>query len=90
MRVPSTFVWGARDHLVPAAYAGPVARSLPTARQIVVPCLRHSINAVHARCLESALTELYAEGRDTEVASPSAPQTARCRPAKRSSEVGPW
>lgn len=58
MAIPATFVWGERDQLISSAYAGPVARNLPEARQIRMPCLAHWWNGPHHRCLSEALVEL--------------------------------
>jgi pimeloyl-ACP methyl ester carboxylesterase len=40
LAVPASFVWGARDRLVPIDFARPVAMALPAARQLMLPCAR--------------------------------------------------
>jgi pimeloyl-ACP methyl ester carboxylesterase len=58
LRVPAAFVWGKRDRLVTARFAERVADSLPAARQLVLPCLGHSINGPHHRCLARTVAAL--------------------------------
>ena len=41
LSVPSLFVWGRRDRLVPAAFAGHVERMLPAARSVVLEDCGH-------------------------------------------------
>ncbi len=56
--VSLTFIWGARDRLVPASYGRHVAGVKPEARQIVLPCLAHAINGAHHRCLSNAVVSV--------------------------------
>jgi len=58
LRVPAAFVWGERDRLVTARFAERVADSLPGARQLVLPCIGHSINGPHHRCLARTVAAL--------------------------------
>jgi pimeloyl-ACP methyl ester carboxylesterase len=39
--IPSLFVWGAHDRLVPAAFARHVTRAVPTARSVILPECGH-------------------------------------------------
>ena len=55
LSLPTTFIWGARDRLVPASYGRHVAGVKPDAGQIVLPCLAHAINGPHHRCLANAV-----------------------------------
>lgn len=63
LAVPASFVWGARDRLVPLDFARPVATALPEARQLLLPCLAHALNGSHARCLADAVAAALAEPR---------------------------
>ncbi|MEN8183387.1 MAG: alpha/beta fold hydrolase [Myxococcota bacterium] len=64
LRVPTAFVWGEKDRLVPYAFAPHVLRTLPHALHRVVRCCGHAPYGAHDRCLvhavESALGELEA------------------------------
>jgi hypothetical protein len=73
MSIPTTFVWGDRDQLISPRFAGPVATNLPTARQILMPCVAHWWNGPHHRCLAEALADLL---QDPEAIEPIAPRRA--------------
>lgn len=60
--IPLSFIWGARDRLVPASFGRHVAGAVPEARQIVLPCLMHSINGPHHRCLSNVVVSVLARG----------------------------
>jgi pimeloyl-ACP methyl ester carboxylesterase len=64
LQVPTAFVWGEKDRLVPYRFARHVARALPQARHRVVRCCGHAPYGAHDRCLiyalEAALGELEA------------------------------
>ena len=58
LALPTRFIWGAQDRLVPASYGEHVAVAKPDALQIVLPCLSHAINGPHHRCLANAVGSL--------------------------------
>lgn len=58
LQVPAAFVWGERDRLVTWRFAERVTRSLPDARQVVLPCVAHALNGSHHRCLAHTLAVL--------------------------------
>jgi pimeloyl-ACP methyl ester carboxylesterase len=58
LAVPATFIWGERDWLVSKDLARPVSRTLPSARQVVIPCLGHALNGPHHRCLSEFVADL--------------------------------
>jgi pimeloyl-ACP methyl ester carboxylesterase len=58
---PAAFVWGDRDRLISPSFARPVARSLPGARQLSMPCVGHWLNGPHHRCLAEAVAALLEE-----------------------------
>jgi len=55
LTIPSAFVWGERDALIPAAHAAEVAALLPAARHAKVACSGHFMNGRHHRCFEHAM-----------------------------------
>jgi pimeloyl-ACP methyl ester carboxylesterase len=61
LRPPALFVWGDRDALVPARFAGPVRRALPTARSVVLEDCGHVPQFEHpdrtARLIEGFLRQ---------------------------------
>jgi pimeloyl-ACP methyl ester carboxylesterase len=77
LAVPATFVWGERDQLISPRFAGPIARILPRARQILMPCVGHWWNGPHHRCLAQTLADLL-----DDLAAPPAPQS---EPSSRAS-----
>ena len=60
LAVPAAFLWGERDQLISPGFAHPVARSLPDASQILMPCVGHWLNGPHHRCLAEAVSGLVA------------------------------
>jgi len=58
LTAPTTFIWGARDRMVPASFGRHVAGAKPDARQIVLPCLSHAINGPHHQCLANAVVSV--------------------------------
>ncbi len=80
IEIPATFVWGERDQLISPAYAGPVARSLPRARQIRMPCLAHWWNGPHHRCLSGTLVDLLHESASAEERPYTTPGDLPTRP----------
>ena len=63
IEIPLTFMWGARDRLVPASFARHVAGVAPESRQIVLPCITHAINGPHHQCLSNAVVSVLANAR---------------------------
>jgi len=53
--VPTAFVWGEQDALIPAAHATAVARLLPRAHHVKVACSGHFLNGRHHLCFETAM-----------------------------------
>jgi pimeloyl-ACP methyl ester carboxylesterase len=53
--VPTLIVLGARDYLVPRAWAERMARLLPKARLVIVPRAAHGMNYSHPRELRNAV-----------------------------------
>jgi pimeloyl-ACP methyl ester carboxylesterase len=64
LAVPAAFVWGERDQLISPRFAQPVARSLPDACQVLMPCLGHWLNGPHHHCLAEAVAGLVADVHD--------------------------
>jgi pimeloyl-ACP methyl ester carboxylesterase len=60
LEIPTTFIWGERDRLVPLGFAHRVAEVMPQANQRVLPCLRHAINGPHHRCLVELAASMLA------------------------------
>ena len=71
LAIPATFVWGGRDRLVTSRFAGITSASLPSARQLVLPCLAHALNGPHHRCLARAVALVLARVADAEGADPT-------------------
>lgn len=55
---PAAFVWGERDQLVTLGFSRAVARHVPSAAQMRLPCVGHWLNGPHHRCLADALVQL--------------------------------
>lgn len=55
---PTAFVWGERDQLVSLDFSRAVARHVPRATQMRLPCVGHWLNGAHHRCLADALVQL--------------------------------
>ncbi len=53
--IPSTFVWGELDALIPSRHAAAVADVLPQAHQVKVACSGHFMNGRHHLCFETAM-----------------------------------
>lgn len=58
---PMAFVWGERDQLVPLDFSRAVARHVPRATQMRLPCVGHWLNGSHYRCLADGLAQLIPE-----------------------------
>jgi pimeloyl-ACP methyl ester carboxylesterase len=54
---PAVFVWGSRDRMVSPKLERVVARRLPGAMHLRVPCAGHYYNGVHFRCHLEAMAE---------------------------------
>lgn len=54
---PAAFVWGSRDRMVSPKLEHAVARRLPEALQLRVPCAGHYFNGPHFRCHLDAMAE---------------------------------
>jgi pimeloyl-ACP methyl ester carboxylesterase len=57
LAMPSAFVWGEHDRLVPARYVDEVQDAAPQAFQLHVGCAGHFSNGPHFRCMEAAALE---------------------------------
>lgn len=62
--MPASFLWGGRDHLVTSRFSERVAKSLPEARQRLLPCAGHALNGPHHRCVAHALALLLCNADD--------------------------
>ena len=73
LRIPAVFLWAGKDALIPREHAAHVADTLPSARQIEVPCSGHFVNGAHYGCFEHAMalavTHALAESRGLEFSS---------------------
>jgi len=74
LALPSTFVWGERDLLISKRYAHHVARALPGAQQLLLPCVGHWLNGAHHRCLAAAVVGSV---REPDAASAGGAELAR-------------
>jgi len=54
---PAAFVWGARDRMISPKLEGVVAKRLPGALHVRVPCAGHYQNGPHFRCHIEAMAE---------------------------------
>ena len=91
LTIPSAFVWGERDALIPAAHAAEVAALLPAARHAKVACSGHFMNGRHYRCFEHAMgaavlfalhtTQANVETRKRRARFVAAPCLARATPS---------
>jgi len=55
LEVPAAFLWNGRDWLIPGSHRDEVARRLPTARQLELPCCGHFVNGRHHPCFDHAM-----------------------------------
>jgi pimeloyl-ACP methyl ester carboxylesterase len=66
--LPTAFLWGEQDQIVSLRFARTVAREMPAAEQLLLPCVGHWLNGPHHRCLAATLADLLprllAGGRD--------------------------
>lgn len=61
LAVPTAFVWGERDQLVSLRFSRPIARTMPHASQMLLPCLGHWLNGPHHRCLAATVADTIPE-----------------------------
>jgi pimeloyl-ACP methyl ester carboxylesterase len=54
IEMPSTFVWGGRDGLIPSSHADDVSETQPNADQVEVDCAAHFVSGPHFRCMRRA------------------------------------
>jgi pimeloyl-ACP methyl ester carboxylesterase len=54
IEMPTTFVWGGRDGLIPSTHADDVADVQPGADQVEVACAAHFVSGPHFRCMRRA------------------------------------
>jgi pimeloyl-ACP methyl ester carboxylesterase len=83
VELPTAFVWGGRDLLIPGHHAEHVARLLPRARHMRVPCAGHIVNGRHSRCFERAMATAVVGVREDSARPERSrrqpePQVARC------------
>ncbi len=57
LEMPASFLWAGKDRLIPRTHAGEVAKLLPDASRLKVPCSGHFVNFRHFRCMEGAIAE---------------------------------
>jgi pimeloyl-ACP methyl ester carboxylesterase len=57
LALPAAFVWGDRDWLIPRGHATAVAKLLPHAWHMRVPCSGHFMHGKHHRCFEKAMAD---------------------------------
>jgi hypothetical protein len=55
LRIPVSFVWAGRDALIPRRHRRDLARVLPRADQIEVPCAGHFVSGEHFRCMRHGI-----------------------------------
>jgi pimeloyl-ACP methyl ester carboxylesterase len=84
LSTPASFVWGGADRLVSRRFSEPVAKTLPGATQITLPCVAHALNGPHHRCLANAVRLLLELGGKEHslvspqcIADPQGPFSAR-------------
>lgn len=87
LEVPTTFLWGERDRLVPIRFAYRVAKVAPQAHQISLSCLQHALNGPHAHCLASLVAANLA-GEKPEKEGDRPFETAPCRADARTEALG--
>ena len=54
LELPSTFVWGGRDGLIPSSHAAEVASVRPGCDHVEVDCAAHFVSGPHYRCMRRA------------------------------------
>jgi pimeloyl-ACP methyl ester carboxylesterase len=64
LELPATFLWAGKDGLIPATHATDVARALPRAHQMEVPCSGHFVNGAHFHCMRHAIATAVARTLD--------------------------
>jgi pimeloyl-ACP methyl ester carboxylesterase len=52
--MPTTFVWGGRDRLIPSSHMDDVSEVQPKADQVEVECAAHFVSGPHFRCMRRA------------------------------------
>jgi hypothetical protein len=55
LRVPVVFLWAGRDRLIPSGHVAAVAKVLPSAHQMEIPCSGHFVSGRHFRCMQHAM-----------------------------------
>jgi pimeloyl-ACP methyl ester carboxylesterase len=86
LEIPTTFIWGERDRLVPLGFAHRIAEVMPHASQRVLPCLRHAINGPHHRCLVELVASILAPNASSKPRS-RARQTGRTATRRRTARL---
>ena len=56
LALPTAFVWAGRDALIPRLHIRDVARVMPAADHLEVPCSGHFVSGAHFRCMRHAIT----------------------------------
>ncbi len=79
LAIPAAFAWGSRDQLVSARFADRIARVLPDAPQLMLPCLSHWLNGSHHRCLAEAIGDLLDGPMRLEARRPARARNRRLR-----------
>jgi pimeloyl-ACP methyl ester carboxylesterase len=54
LTMPTTFVWGGRDGLIPSTHCDDVSDAQPKADQVEVDCAAHFVSGPHFRCMRRA------------------------------------
>ena len=73
LALPTTFIWGERDRMVPLRFAYKVAKVAPQARQISLPCVSHAMNGPHCRCLAALVAWLLSAAHVIDAEHPPLP-----------------
>jgi pimeloyl-ACP methyl ester carboxylesterase len=75
LAIPSAFVWGELDALIPEPHAAAVAATLPHAHHMKVACSGHFMNGRHHLCFETAMASAVLH--TLEASAPRAAASAR-------------
>jgi len=93
--IPAAFVWGDQDRIIRMKDVPLVAKRVPNAVQIHVPCAGHFDNGPHFRCIEQGALEAVkrvetaARRSKRSAARPETPHTTRCLVEAEESRMAP-
>ncbi len=80
---PTLFLWGDRDVLVPAKFAGHCARAVPSAESVVLEDCGHVPHFEHPEKTQALIRSFLSHGRPAASAEPAAFATVTRMPARR-------